>query len=70
VRRFSKCGRPDQVYGYQEIDADAVVRAVGKVLSETAMENVVVSRRALLEAGDGTAPAVGSWEELWDGGEA
>jgi hypothetical protein len=31
------------------------------------MENVVVSRRALLEAGDGAAPAVGEWQDLWDG---
>ncbi|MCB9896878.1 MAG: pyruvate dehydrogenase [Planctomycetes bacterium] len=66
VRRFSKCGRPDQVYRYQGIDADAVVTAVGKALAETALENVVVSRRAVLEASHGSAPEPESWTELWD----
>lgn len=42
VRRHSKCGRPDQVYRYHGIDADSVVAACEKVLSETALEEVVV----------------------------
>jgi len=67
VRRFSKCGRPDQVYRYQGIDADAVIEAVTKVLAETATESVVVSRQALRRAEEG--PVVGSveaWTELAD----
>jgi len=47
VRKFSKSGRPDQVFAYQHIDKAAVIEAVGKALSETALEEVVVSRAAL-----------------------
>ncbi len=66
VRRFNKCGRPDQAYRYQGIDADSVIAAVGKVLSETALESVDVSRRAL----DAVAKKEGAdktdWQDLWD----
>jgi pyruvate dehydrogenase E1 component len=69
VRKFSKCGRPDQVYGYQHIDADAVIEACGKALSETALEEVVVTRHVLEElqqrTGAPQAPAQ-DWHELWD----
>ena len=68
VRKFSKCGRPDEVYAYQGIDADAVVGAVGKVLSETALEEVAVSRRALAELAARTGTPVADWRELWDAG--
>jgi pyruvate dehydrogenase E1 component len=68
VRKFSKSGRPDQVYAYQQIDTDAVVGAVGKVLSETALEEVVVSRRALAEMQSRGGEAVTDWRELWDAG--
>ena len=34
VRRFSKCGRPDEVFGYQGLDAAAIVEACGQVLAE------------------------------------
>lgn len=68
VRKFSKCGRPDQVYRYQHVDADAVVEAVGKVLSQTALEDLVVHRQAADDAerragGDGREAR---WQELWD----
>jgi len=66
VRRFSKCGRPDQVYKYQGIDAASVLRACGKVLAETALENVVVSRRAIDDAAL-RVPDPSAWQELWDG---
>ncbi|GJM21238.1 MAG: pyruvate dehydrogenase E1 component [Planctomycetota bacterium] len=66
VRKFSKCGRPDQVYRYQGIDAASVIQACGKVLSETALESVKVSRTAV---DDATLRRVEdlSWQELWDG---
>ena len=35
VRQHSKCGRPKDVYGFQQIDHSAVVGAVKKVLAET-----------------------------------
>jgi pyruvate dehydrogenase E1 component len=66
VRKFSKSGRPDQVYAYQCIDTTAVVQAVGKVLSETALEEVVVSRRALDELSDRQGGSVTDWHQLWD----
>jgi pyruvate dehydrogenase E1 component len=66
VRKFSKSGRPDQVYAYQHIDAESVVAAVGKALSETALEEVVVSRRALEELAQRQGGRVTDWHELWD----
>jgi pyruvate dehydrogenase E1 component len=67
VRKFSKCGRPDQVYAYQHIDAASVVEACGKALSETTLEEVVVSRRALDEAQQREGAVATDWRELWDG---
>jgi pyruvate dehydrogenase E1 component len=65
VRKFSKCGRPDQVYAYQHLDADSIVEACGKVLSETALEDLRVSP-ALLERLAGRASSSRpSWRELW-----
>ena len=48
VRKFSKCGRPDQVFEYQSLDPDSIAEACGRVLSETALESLQVSP-ALLE---------------------
>lgn len=42
VRKHSKCGRPEDVYKYHGIDADSVYEACEKVLSETALEQVVL----------------------------
>jgi pyruvate dehydrogenase E1 component len=70
VRKFSKSGRPDQVYRYQQIDEESVVQAVGKALSETALEEVVVSRRALEELlAREQSGEVTDWRELWDATE-
>lgn len=65
VRHHSKCGRPNEIYAYHSIDAEAVVEACGKVLSETALEKTMVSEQALGEAHAqaGTSPA--HWSELW-----
>jgi len=64
VRKFSKCGRPDEVYRYQHLDAQSIVEACGQVLSETALENLAVSP-ALLERLAGRAPAPRDWRALW-----
>ena len=68
VRRFSKCGRPDEVYGYQSIDADAVFEACGRALAETALESVQVSAGVLgrLEGASTERP---HWRELWPSAE-
>ena len=64
MRKFSKCGRPDEVYRYQHLDAESIVEACGQVLSETALENLAVSP-ALLERLAGRAPAPRDWRALW-----
>ena len=65
VRKFSKCGRPDQVYAYQHLDADSIVEACGQVLSETALEDLRVSTELLARVA-GRAPAARrNWRELW-----
>jgi pyruvate dehydrogenase E1 component len=65
VRKFSKCGRPDEVYAYQHIDAASVIEACGKVLAETALEDLRVSP-ALLERLAGRARTERrDWRELW-----
>ncbi|MBL8863531.1 MAG: pyruvate dehydrogenase [Planctomycetes bacterium] len=65
VRKFSKCGRPDEVYAYQHLDTASIVAAAGEVLAETALEDLRVSP-ALLErlAGRSAAPRR-DWRELW-----
>ncbi len=71
VRKFSKCGRPDEVYAYQHIDAASIVEACGRVMSETALEDLRVSP-SVLERIAGRAPvSKRDWRELWpDAGEA
>ena len=64
VRHHSKCGRPKDIYAYHGIDAEAVVEACGKVLAETALENVKVSQTVLGEV-QAQAPAPAKWDELW-----
>jgi pyruvate dehydrogenase E1 component len=64
VRKHSKCGRPSEVYKYHEIDESSIIEACGKVLSETALEEVKVSRTVLGEAElRPTDPS--KWTDLW-----
>jgi pyruvate dehydrogenase E1 component len=60
VRKHSRCGRPSDIYRYHHLDADSVIEACGKVLAETALEN-------LLKRGEGHTPAASAnaWRELW-----
>jgi len=64
VRKHSKCGRPSEIYHMHGIDTDAVVEACGKVLSETALEQVIVKENSLTEvsSAEKTTP---HWSELW-----
>lgn len=64
VRKHSKCGRPSEIYGYHGIDAHAIVEAVGKALSETALENVRVSQTTLGEL-RAKEPEAAKWTDLW-----
>lgn len=64
VRKHSRSGRPRDIYDYHHIGADAIVEACGKVLSETALEHVQVSRRVIEEASQSDRPT-SSWRQLW-----
>jgi pyruvate dehydrogenase E1 component len=64
VKKHSKCGRPVDVYKYHHIDADSVVEACGKVLSETALEQVQVSKSALESLGMQSRTSQ-NWQDLW-----
>ncbi len=64
VRKHSKCGRPTDVYHFHHIDAEAIVEATGKVLSETALEPVQVSQSLLTDLQNGTT-TISNWRELW-----
>ena len=64
VRKHSRCGRPKDVYRYHGIDSDSVVEACGKVLSETALEQVTLSERTKQDLSRGPQPQ-GHWTELW-----
>ncbi len=65
VRRFSKCGRPSDVYGYQGIDADSIVEACGRVLSDTALEDFRVSPGLLDRLAGRAYSSRPEWRELW-----
>lgn len=64
VRKHSKCGRPSEVYAYHHIDSESVVDACGKVLSETALEEIQVSQRALGES-ELSKQSQTKWTDLW-----
>ncbi len=68
VRKHSRCGRPKEVYAYHHIDAAAVVEACGKVLANTALEQVKISSRILGDVqsrSESVNPAGENWRQLW-----
>ncbi len=65
VRKFSKSGRPQDLYRYQEIDAEAVFRAAGEALSRAALREVRLSPAALRALQDPAAAPVKDWRQLW-----
>jgi pyruvate dehydrogenase E1 component len=63
VRKHSKCARPSEIYAYHGIDAESIVEACGKVLSETALEQTILREQTLNEVPrEATKRA---WTELW-----
>jgi len=70
VRKFSKCGRPDQVFGYQHLDAHAIVEACGEVLARTALEDLRVSPSVLARLAGRPAAAKSDWRALWPADDA
>lgn len=66
VRKHSKCGRPVEIYHFHGIDFEAVMEACGKVLSETALEKVIVSKQTFEETALASDQANRPhWSELW-----
>lgn len=67
VRKHSRCGRPEDVYAYHHLDAASVVEAVGKVLSETALEQVKVGTKVVAQIAGEQSEAQGfqNWRDLW-----
>ncbi len=66
VRKHSKCGRPEEIFRYHHLDADSIVEATGKVLSETALEQIKLGTNVLREvAGLTQTPASQKWKDLW-----
>jgi len=65
VRKFSKCGRPDQVFAYQHLDGDSIAEACGRVLAETALEDLRVSPRLLERLAGRAAEPRRDWRALW-----
>ena len=67
VRKHSRCGRPTDVFRYHHIDADSVVEACGRVLSETALENVVLPGESsgAYSNGHSVDNVRSDWRQLW-----
>lgn len=66
VRKHSKSGRPEEIYAYHHLDSASIVEAVGKVLSETALEQVKVSPRILAQVqAMGENAQDQAWRQLW-----
>jgi len=65
VRKFSKCGRVDDVFALQGLDRDSIVEACGKVLSLTALENLSVSPSSLQRLSGAATEPRSNWRELW-----
>jgi pyruvate dehydrogenase E1 component len=65
VRKFSKCGRPDEVYEYQHLDRDSIVEACGRVLSETALEDLRVAPELLERIAGRERTPRRDWRDLW-----
>lgn len=67
VRKHSRCGRPSDVYRYHHIDGESVAEACGKILAETAMENLVVAGST--PNGHHADGAQTDWHQLWPSAE-
>ncbi len=67
VRKHSRTGRPADVYAYHHIDWASVIEACGKVLAETALEQVRVSPQVIAQVAGEQPSASGfvNWRELW-----
>jgi pyruvate dehydrogenase E1 component len=67
IRKPSKCGRPSDVYKLHHIDGNGIAEAAMRVLGESALERVYISK-SLLSGGEesaSTQPTTGTWQAAW-----
>jgi pyruvate dehydrogenase E1 component len=67
VSKFSKSGRPSEVFAYHGLDANSIVDAAGKALSMSTLTKVKVSPQTLkqVEAQGRVTPPTSSWRDFW-----
>jgi len=68
TRHHSKSGRPTDIYRYHNIDGESVAEACGQALTETALENIAVSRQVLEQAVQQQETVQTSVGDLWPQG--
>jgi pyruvate dehydrogenase E1 component len=71
VRKPSKSGRPSEVYALHHMDPHGIVEACERVMSQSSLEHVVISRALVAEVG-GAEPAAARTvtREGWGAGKA
>ncbi|MFT7516609.1 MAG: pyruvate dehydrogenase E1 component [Myxococcota bacterium] len=67
VKKFSKSGRPAEVFAYHGLDAESVVDACGKALAMSTLTKVKVSPQTLkqIEEQGHLTPPSSSWRDFW-----
>ncbi|MDE0585237.1 MAG: pyruvate dehydrogenase [Planctomycetota bacterium] len=67
VSKFSKSGRPSEVFAYHGLDANSIVDAAGKALSMSTLTKVKVSPQTLkqVEEQGRVTPPTSSWRDFW-----
>lgn len=67
VEKFTKSGRPEEIYAYQGFGPEQIAQACGRVLAESALTEVRLARGAAEALAQGRAPAAPArdWRELW-----
>jgi len=67
VKKFSKSGRPAEIFAYHGMDGASIAEAAGEALARSAMREVRLSRQAAGElASKGTiSPPAKDWRDLW-----
>jgi pyruvate dehydrogenase E1 component len=67
VSKFSKSGRPGEVFAYHGMDAETIFRACGQVLAQSTLRTVRMSAQAAAELSGQTPPPANptDWRQLW-----
>lgn len=67
VEKFTKSGRPSEIYAYMGFGAEQIARACGRALAESALTEVRLARGAAAALAQDRAPAAPArdWRELW-----